>query len=466
MSLWTLEEVVSATNAEARNVRALSFSGVAIDSREVEKDTLFIAIKGDRLDGHDFVAQAVASGAGAAIVSREKATELANDLPLVIVDEPLSAMEDLGRAARARTDAKIIAVTGSVGKTSTKEAIRHVLEKAGRTHASIRSFNNHWGVPLMLARMPRETQFGVFEVGMNHADEIRPLTKMIRPHIAVVTNVGPVHLENFADVHGIAAAKAEIFDGLEPGGMALVGADHDYVADLEKAAQAAGIQQFLRFGKNAASDYQLHNVTLEGRGLNVQLKLKNGDLNVKIPQLGQHAAANGLCAAAIAELLDIDAQTIAKGLENFQAPVGRGAITVHPVAGGTVTLIDESYNANPISMRAALAILKSMPKTGKKIAVLGDMLELGSKSAEFHAELSAPIRDAQIDKVFAVGTEMAHLCDALSDEVPTLHFTNRENVANKIIDGLANGDIVMFKGSNGIGLGAVVSDIKAALGQL
>lgn len=465
MGLWTVEEVVAATNGEARNVRALSFCGVEIDSREIAKNTLFIAIKGDRLDGHDFVAQAVQSGAGAAIVARDKLAALPADLPLIIVDDPLRAMEDLGRTARLRTQAKIIAVTGSVGKTSTKEAIRHVLEKAGKTHASIRSFNNHWGVPLMLSRLPRDADFGVFEIGMNHADEIRPLVKMVRPHIAIVTNVGPVHLENFSDVHGIAAAKAEIFEGLDANGIALVGADHDYVTDLEQAAQRLGIQRLLRYGRAESSQCRLNKSVQGADGLSVELRLEKGALHAKIPQLGQHAALNGLCAATVAELLGVSSDKISAGLASFAAPVGRGAISEHPLKDGRITLIDESYNANPLSMRAALSIVKSLPSRGRKIAVLGDMLELGPQTSAFHVELAAPIKEAQIDMVLAVGREMAHLCSALEGDVAAIHFPNRENVAARLLDQLAPGDIVMFKGSNGIGLGAVVSDIKAALGQ-
>lgn len=465
MALWTIDEVVSATNGAARNVRALSFSGVAIDSREIEKDTLFIAIKGDRLDGHDFVAQAVENGAGAAIVAADKAAELPEHLPLIVVSDPLQAMEELGRAARDRSVAKIIAVTGSVGKTSTKEAIRHVLEQAGKTHASIKSFNNHWGVPLMLARMPRDAEFGVFEVGMNHADEIRPLTKMIKPHIAVVTNVGPVHLESFKDVHGIAAAKAEIFEGLSADGVALLGSDHDYVPDLVTAAQNLGIKNIAQFGQKSQSAYVLKKAALNADGLSVVYDLQGAPMTAVIPQLGHHAALNGLCAAAIGELLGLSIEKIQSGLAAFSAPVGRGAISKHDLADGAITLIDESYNANPISMRAAIGILKSMPRTGKKIAVLGDMLELGPQSNRFHEELAGPIQDAEIDLVFAVGPEMDHLCKALDGKILCVHFTNRENVAAKLMDELAKSDIVMFKGSNGIGLGAVVSDIKAALRQ-
>ena len=465
MSLWTLQEVLSATGGKAHNIEQAQFDNVSIDSRDLGENPLFFAIKGDRFDGHDFAAGAIENGAVAAVVAENQREKLDGLLPLIFVDDTLKAMEDLGKASRQRSNARIAAVTGSVGKTSTKEAIRCVLEAAGKAHASILSFNNHWGVPLMLARMPRDTEYAVFEIGMNHADEIRPLVKMVRPDVALVTNIGPAHIGNFDDIYGIVAAKAEIFEGLERGGVALIGADHDYVEELKAAAVKCGVAVVKTFGLNREiADGTVENIVQQPQGLKAQLFTGTQSLPIELPQFSDHAVANALAAAMVGELFEIDATAIAAGLAIFSAPEGRGELTEVAVSGGTAMVLDESYNANPVSMGAAFSLLARLPVKGRKIAVLGDMLELGGQSAKIHSELSGPLLASGAHEVILVGPEMAHLRDKIQGQIKTTYVPDTKKLDVMITESLAPGDLVMFKGSKGIGLSPVVANIKARLG--
>jgi len=460
MPLWTFDEVIAATGGRASACAAAVFNGISIDSREIGSSDLFVAIQGDRFDGHGFVQKAIENGAAAALVCAEWAENAPKDLPLIIVDDPLVGLGDLAAAARARTAAKVVAVTGSVGKTSTKEAIRLVLEVAGKTHASIRSFNNHWGVPLMLARMPRETEFGVFEVGMNHADEIRPLVKLIRPHVAVVTNVGEAHLENFDSVADIAAAKAEIFEGLELNSVAILGVDHTHVAKLQEQANAFGAQSILTVGKQGGADFCVTEVRSEETGVTCTLNTDYGDFTLRVPQFGEHALINGAVAFAVASEFGVKPRAIVETLSTFVAPKGRGEVISLDVNNGEATLFDESYNANPISMRSALQVMQDISTSGKKIAVLGDMLELGEHTAKFHAELAPIVLQSGVTKLFLVGPIMSALAAELAGKLDVSHHKSTANIVDLLGEGLAQSDVVMVKGSNGIGLGLIVEQLR------
>lgn len=459
MSLWKLNEIVAATNGVASSMCADEIAGISIDTRDIALGELFVAIKGDQFDGHDFVVQAVENGAAAALVSKSWAQQASSDLPLIVVDDPLKGLERLAVAARARTKAKIIAITGSVGKTSTKEAVRIGLERMGRTHASIKSFNNHWGVPLMLARMPADTEFGVFEVGMNHADEIRPLVKMIKPHIAVVTNVGAVHLEHFDSVLGIAAAKAEIFEGLERGGSILLGADHDYLDALTAHASALEISSVFTFGFASNADVRLQDIKRSATGMCGTLEFDKTALEICVPQFGAHALANAAAVISVGKALDLDLRELATAMADFVAPPGRGQIIELNLSVGAAMLLDESFNANPVSMRAALSIVQGLGKEQRKIGVLGDMLELGETAPQLHAELSEAVLVAGFEKVILVGPLMTNLSEALEGKLDVIHRFNSNDVADLLAEELAPGDLVMVKGSKGTKLSPVVEQL-------
>lgn len=434
-------------------------AGISIDTRDIAPGELFVAIKGDQFDGHDFVVQAVENGAAAALVSKSWAQQASSELPLIVVDDPLKGLERLAVAARARTKAKIIAITGSVGKTSTKEAVRIGLERMGRTHASIKSFNNHWGVPLMLARMPADTEFGVFEVGMNHADEIRPLVKMIKPHIAVVTNVGAVHLEHFENVLGIAAAKAEIFEGLERGGSILLGTDHDYLDALTAHASALGMSNIFTFGFASNADVRLQDIERSATGVCGTLEVDKTALEICVPQFGAHALANAAAVISVGKALDLDLRELAKAMADFVAPPGRGQIMELKLSDGPAMLLDESFNANPVSMRAALSIVQGLGKEQRKIGVLGDMLELGETAPQLHAELAEAVLAAGFEKVILVGPLMTNLSETLEGKLDVIHRFNSNDVADLLAEELAPGDLVMVKGSKGTKLSPVVEQL-------
>lgn len=459
MSLWKLNEIVVATNGVASSMCADEIVGISIDTRDIAPAELFVAIKGDQFDGHDFVSQAIGKGAGAALVSKSWAQKVSSELPLIVVDDPLKGLERLAVAARARTKAKIIAITGSVGKTSTKEAVRIGLERMGRTHASIKSFNNHWGVPLMLARMPADTEFGVFEVGMNHADEIRPLVKMIKPHIAVVTNVGAVHLEHFDSVLGIAAAKAEIFEGLERGGSILLGADHDYLDALTAHASALEISNIFTFGFASNADARLQDIERSATGVCGTLEVDKTALEICVPQFGAHALVNAAAVISVGKALDLDLRELAKAMADFAAPPGRGQIMELKLSDGAAMLLDESFNANPVSMRAALSIVQGLGKEQRKIGVLGDMLELGETAPQLHAELAAVVLAAGFEKVILVGPLMTNLSETLEGKLDVIHRFNSNDVADLLAEELAPGDLVMVKGSKGTKLSPVVEQL-------
>ncbi len=459
--LYSVADIVAATGGRAEAVTAQAVGSISIDSRDIAPDALFVAIKGENFDGHDFVGKAIEAGAVAALVSRARANDLAG-LPLIVVDDALEGLYALARFSRARSTAKIVAVTGSVGKTSTKEAIRVVLEVSGRTHASIKSFNNHWGVPLMLARMPADTQFGVFEIGMSAAGEITPLTKMVRPHIAILTTVAPVHLEYFDSVAKIADAKAEIFAGLVRGGLAILGRDHAHFERLSAAARDAGLR-IESYGFAAGSEISI--TDYHGTALGGVARVSGDDLDITlgVATPGRHTIANAVASVLVARALGADIDNTLTVLAQHGAPEGRGAAFDLGPQDHVIRLIDESYNANPASMRAALDVFAQL-EGQRKILVLGDMRELGDAGALYHAELRDAVLAAKPDKVYLVGPLMASLADALPPRLVAGQAVSVDAIAPKILETLAHGDSVMIKGSNGLKLGGLVAQIRDRFG--
>ncbi|MBI1198358.1 MAG: UDP-N-acetylmuramoyl-tripeptide--D-alanyl-D-alanine ligase [Phenylobacterium sp.] len=451
--LWTSEEMAKATGGTVGG--AFSATGVSIDTRTLEPGDLFVALAGVR-DGHEFVEAAMARGAAGALVSR------AVPGPSVRVADTQIALEQLGIAARDRApQAMRGAVTGSVGKTSVTQAIMAGLALAGRAHASVKSYNNHIGVPLTLARMPRDTERAVFEIGMNHADEIRPLTRMVRPHAAVVTTVGPVHTENFPDGEaGVARAKAEVLEGLEPGGVAVLNADNRWFDLLRDAAEKAGAV-VRTFGSTDGCDARLIDFqAADGRAV-VQARLHGKALDFPILQTGLHWGLNSMAVLLMLEALDVGLSDGLAALGAFEPLAGRGAESVVPVAGGAFTLIDESYNANPVSMASAIATLGARRVAGRRLVALTDMLELGPEAPAFHAGLAASIEAASIDLAFCAGPLMKSLWDALPPTRRGGYAETAAELAPQVARSVEAGDVVMVKGSNGSKAGAVAQALAA-----
>jgi len=460
-ALWSEAGLSAAFGVAAAAPLDAAVNGVSIDSRTLEAGDLFIAIKGVAHDGHDHVARAFEAGAVAAVVAREHAGGLAALGPVFAVDNPQSAMERLGVAARARSQARIVAVTGSVGKTTVKEMLRAMLSACGRTHASAHSYNNHWGVPLTLARMPADTRYGVFEIGMNHAGEIAPLTRMARPHAALVTTIAPVHIEYLGSIEAIADAKAEIFLGLEPGGAALINRDAPQWERLAKAAGAVGAR-ILTFGRAAACDAELLAVDPIETGSRVSARILARKLAFVLGAPGAHMAQNALGALLAAEALGADLDACAAALARFAPQQGRGARFSIETPDGPATIIDESYNANPASMRAALALLaaaKPGPK-GRRIAVIGDMLELGPKAAAMHAELAPDLSASRVDLLFGAGPLTRALYDAAPASMRGAWAERSNDLTDKVARALRGGDIAMVKGSNGSRMGPLVAALR------
>ena len=461
--LWNIDEMVAAMDARPVGNVPQGITGISIDTRSVKPGEAFFAIKGDRFDGHDFVNQAMKAGAGVAVVAEEKLVMFgALRLPLLVVSDVLGGLEKLGRAARARTSARIIAVTGSVGKTTTKEMLRIVLSQAGKVHASAASFNNHWGVPLTLATMPAGTKFGVFEIGMNHAGEITPLVKMVRPHVALITTIAPAHLGSFASVEEIAMAKAEIFAGVEAGGTALINCDIKQFGLLKLLAGQAGITQIKTFGSKRGADFRLVWAQIGAGGSSVRAMTGGRKIEYFLPLAGRHQIINSLGVLGAVMLAGADVAAAASCMSQLVAENGRGRRHILALAKGDALLIDESYNANPASMQAALKVLGSIEPKGRRIAVLGDMLELGETSARLHRGLRKPVVDAKPDLVFLVGGDMKVLAADLPAGVLAGHFSDATKLAEHLPNVLRKGDVVMLKASKGMKFASVVETLLGA----
>jgi UDP-N-acetylmuramoyl-tripeptide--D-alanyl-D-alanine ligase len=463
--LWTRDEIAAATGARIGDGFAKG-TGASIDTRTLEPGDLYFAIKGDVHDGHDFVPAALEKGASAAIVSEEKAPGFAGSDRLIVVPDVLEAMRQMGRAARARTNARIVAVTGSVGKTGTKEAMRLALSRQGATHASVASYNNHWGVPLTLARMPRESTFGVFEIGMNHAHEILPLTGMVRPHVAVITTVEPVHIEFFPSLWGIADAKGEIFSGLEPGGTAVVNRDNPYFERMRSHAHASAAGRIVTFGEHETADIRAHRIIVKPDHSVVDATIFGQPLTYRIGTAGRHHALNSLSVLAASHALGADLALVALSFAELKPPVGRGERTMLTIGEGEALLIDESYNANPASMRAALSNLGAveLARGARRIAVLGDMKELGETGPNLHAELAEAIEANRIDLVFAAGSLMKNLVDALPKAKVAAHAETSADLVDAVCAAVRPGDAVTVKGSLSMKMALVVKALKERYG--
>ncbi|MFS8036252.1 UDP-N-acetylmuramoylalanyl-D-glutamyl-2,6-diaminopimelate--D-alanyl-D-alanine ligase [Xanthobacter sp. AM11] len=458
--LHTLAEMEQAMGAGVRGAPG-AVTGVSIDSRTLQPGDAFFAITGENSDGHAHVGKALDAGAAVAVVAREKADAFPPDAPLLLVDDVLGALADLGRAARARSTAGIVAVTGSVGKTTTKEALRMALGADGETHASAASYNNHWGVPLSLARFPREARYGVFEIGMNHPGEITPLVRMVRPQVAIITTVEPVHIAQFSGIAEIADAKAEIFDGLEPGGTAVLNLDNPMFGRLKAAAEARGVARIVTFGATPGADVWLKEAALQSYCSVAVADVMGVPVTFKVGMPGRHIVQNVLAVLATARLLGADLALAALALSRLKPPPGRGVPLRLAVKGGPATLLDESYNANPASMRAALDVLSRTPvgPRGRRIAVLGDMLELGPDGETHHADLAPAIVAAKIDQVFCCGPQMHALWQALPSERRGGYAMHATHLEPMVASALRGGDTLMVKGSNGSRMGPLVKGL-------
>ena len=460
--LWTSEAMTQAMLASINGALPKAVSGLSIDSRSIAPGEAYFAIKGDVHDGHDFVLAALQAGAALAVVEAAQRDKFPGDAPLLVVDDVLAGLRDLARAARARLNAQVIAVTGSVGKTSTKEALRCVLSAQGETHASAASFNNHWGVPLSLARCPASVRFAIFEIGMNHAGEILPLVAMVRPHIAVVTTVEPVHLEFFAGIEAIADAKAEIFEGVEPGGAVVLNRDNSQFARLQARARELGISRIVSFGTGEKSDARLLDVALQAACSAVHANILGHDVTYKLGMPGRHMAMNSLAVLAASSLAGADLALAALSLSQLQPPAGRGVRRVLELARGEATLIDESYNANPASMAAALNVLGQavVGPHGRRIAVLGDMLELGPTGPALHRGLNEAVKANQIDLVYCCGPLMRNLWDALSTGKRGGYADSSAGLEAQLMAAIRGGDAIMIKGSLGSKMKTIVNALE------
>jgi UDP-N-acetylmuramoyl-tripeptide--D-alanyl-D-alanine ligase len=459
-TLWTSVEIAKATGGIA--AQAFEATGVSIDTRTLQKGDVYIALKGDNLDGHAYVEAAFKAGAAGAIVRED--FEGKPNMALVHVDDTMAALEKLGIAARARTKAKIIAVTGSAGKTGTKEMLATLFSALGLTHASKKSFNNHWGVPLTLASMPRDTQFGVFEMGMNHAGELAKLTRYVQPHITIITTIEPVHIEYFKNTDAIADAKAEIFQGMDKNGVAILNFDNPHFARLKTHAEKQGIGKIYSFGEDEEAASHLIDCTLHSDSSKITASILGERVKYKINIPGKHIAMNSLAALTAVKAAGGDLQKAVEALKNAEAVQGRGnRIPVMIEEGAApITIIDESYNANPASMMAAFEVFSMVEPApgGRRIAALGDMLELGPQGPQLHASLANPLLKAKADLVFCCGPQMDAMYQLLPPDWRGAHTKESQELAKIVANAVRPGDVILIKGSNGSKMSYVLQALQ------
>lgn len=460
-ALWTDHDAAAATGGTATGPFAAS--GISIDTRSLQPGDLFVALKAAR-DGHDFVAQAFEKGAAAALVDHvpEGVTG-----PCLVVSDVLDGLTALGAAGRARAQAKVIAVTGSVGKTSTKEMLREMLCDFGTVHAAEASFNNHWGVPITLARLPKDAEFAVIEIGMNAPGEIAPLARLARPHVAMITTIAPAHLEAFGHIDGIAREKADVFQGLEPGGTAIFNADLETSPILADAAKATEGAAQISFGEQG----DLRQVALRHTASALVVEAQSGEQNlyVKLVDSGAHFAQNALGCLAVAQALSLDPAMAAQAIRRWHPPAGRGrreVISLDPTEEDSFTLIDDAFNANPTSLTAALEVLASSKPgpNARRIAILGDMLELGPQEEALHRAIAQEPTLAHVDTVHCVGPRMCALHDALPSAKRGRHVPQAEDLVDAAHSLVRPGDVVLVKGSKGSYVSRVVDALRH-LGQ-
>lgn len=459
-ALWTSSEAARATGG--RCTLQWAASGVSIDSRTLVPGDLFVALKGPRFDGHDFAAEASAKGAAALLLERVP-KDIAPEAPLLLVEDTLAALRALGAAGRARTKASVLAVTGSVGKTGTKEMLRAALEEQAPTFASAQSHNNEVGVPLNLARMPRASEYGVFEVGMNHPGEIAPLARLLRPRLAIITTIEPAHLETLSSLEAIADAKAEIFEAMGPEDVAVLNRDNPQFDRLARAARERGLRRIIGFGESELAEARLLGLGLRPDRTEVKAEIEGRRLTYVLGLPGAHWAMNSLAVLAAVRAVGADPIRGARALGALKPFRGRGARHRIALSGGSFELIDESYNASPASMRAAIALLAAAPvgARGRRVAVLGDMLELGSEAPALHAALAGPLEEAGVDLVFTAGATMRHLRDALPFALRGGHGRSSRDLIPPLLRALRPGDVVMVKGSAATRMGLVVEALFA-----
>ncbi|WP_455481620.1 UDP-N-acetylmuramoyl-tripeptide--D-alanyl-D-alanine ligase [Bartonella sp. B35(2025)] len=465
--LWDKQTLLTVMDGFALGCLPETFSGISIDSRTLIKGDIFFCIKGDHFDGHDFAAQAYAKGAGVVIIAQDHLSKMRKlALPFIVVSDVFHALKKLAQAARRRSKAKIIAVTGSVGKTTTKEILKQALETVGKVHANLASLNNCWGVPLTLARMPVDSDYGIFEIGMNHKDEIRPLVKLIRPHVALITRIAAGHMGFFKNLTEIADAKAEIFEGLDKGGTVVLNADDDFFSHLVHKAKQCGIKKILSFGECDYADYQAKELHLfkDSSRMMVDISGRNlgYDMMVTIGAPGQHIVQNSLGVLAVCDVVGADLARVVLALSCFSLQKGRGiCYRLSLPNGGVFHLIDESYNANPASMQAALNLLATGPvgKKGRRIAVLGDMLELGDYSEKLHRDLAKPICISGANPVFLFGEAMRFLTIDLSAFIKVYYAENSKKILPFIFSEISDGDLIMVKSSRSVYSSYIVTEI-------
>ena len=453
-ALWTSAELRAATGGTL--APEVAVTGISIDTRTIQPGDLFVALR-DARDGHDFVADALAKGAAAALVDRDPPGVPA-DAPLLRVAETLAGLQALGTAARTRSAARFIGVTGSVGKTTTKDMLRVALSALGPAHAAVASYNNHWGVPVTLARMPRDAVFGVIEMGMNSRGEIAPLSRMARPHVAIITAIGTAHLGNLGSQEAIAEEKADILLGLEKGGAAILPADSAFLPQLAARAKQAGAR-ILTFGETSRADIQLTDYVAGADRGTARLLMDGLPLSVHLGAPGHHLALNACAVLAAVHALDGDVVAAAEALAAFGAPAGRGQRVMLALPGGTALLLDDSYNASPASVRAGLAVLAAQP-AARRVAVLGDMLELGADAPAMHAGLAPDVAQAA-DIVYCCGPLMRHLFDALPAARRGGHLADSMALAPVMTAAVRPGDAVLVKGSLGSRMTAVVAALRS-----
>lgn len=448
--LWTEHKAAEAASGKAQGAK-WNATRVAIDSRTVQKGDLFVAIKGDNFDGHQFVKDALAKGAVAAVVSH--VSDDYKDAPLVVVNDTLKALEGLGRYARKRSKAKVVGITGSVGKTSAKEMVRLALSAHGSTYATTGNLNNHIGTPLNLANLPPEAEFAVFEMGMNHAGEIAHLTAMVQPDVAAITTIEAVHIEFFDSIEGIAHAKAEIFESMGAGGTAIINRDNPQWQVLKECAAKKGIGNIIYFGADAQAQCRLEAYSASAHGSEIKATVHGASLSYRIQAIGKHWAMTSLLTLAVTHALGLDDAKTAKKLAEFGELDGRGRILPLPVKGGEAILIDDSYNASPAAMRAAFAktaeVWESIGRKGRKLAALGNMLELGNDAPQLHIGLAADIVKHGFDGVYTAGDLMQHLHDALPPQMCAGHVEKAMDLLPLLLKELRAGDILLVKGSHG-----------------
>ncbi|MBL8686337.1 MAG: UDP-N-acetylmuramoyl-tripeptide--D-alanyl-D-alanine ligase [Alphaproteobacteria bacterium] len=457
--LWSAADILKATHGQSESVN-WSVNGLSIDSRTLKKGDLFIALEGPEQDGHCFIEQAVLAGAAGVLVHQ---SHIKSSVPVIKVHDTQKALIELGQAGRIRSKARIVGITGSVGKTSTKEMLRLVLSARGNTHASEASFNNHWGVPFSLAKLPIKADFGIFEMGMNHPGEIDNLTRQVRPDIALITAIAPAHLAFFKDIHGITDAKAEIFHGLTRDSSAILPFDSPEYQRLLDHAKRNNVKQIISFGQSKDADIKLLNVISEKETQRITAQYYSLHIKYQLPVIGHHWAVNSLAVVATALQLGVDLKLITAALEAFYPPSGRGQKQALTISNNReILLIDDSYNANPASVQAALNVLgqTNFKATNRRIAVLGDMLELGSEAAKLHMELSQAVIQNKIDLVFTCGSFMQHLFKNLPKKIQGTHFANSALLADKIESVLDDGDIIMIKGSLGSQMKLIINKLK------